>query len=86
MRTGSVFEVTTPGFRFFVFEFSMNERFEDGPRTYLVSTLTPLLTLTQLQDENVRRATRDLPFGYVRVQGVSVTNQIGRSETFRFRR
>ena len=28
----------------------------------------------------------DLPFGYVRVQGVSVTNQIGRSETFRFRR
>jgi hypothetical protein len=85
-RTGSVFEVTTPGFRFFVFEFSLNERFDDGPRTYLVSTLTPSLTLSRLDDENIRRATRDLPFGYVRVQGISVTNQIGRSETFRFRR
>jgi hypothetical protein len=85
-RTGSVFEVTTPGFRFFVFEFSLNERFDDGPRTYLVSSLSPLLTLSRLDDLNIRRATRDLPFGYVRVQGISVTNQIGRSETFRFRR
>ena len=85
-RTGSVFEVTTPGFRFFVFEFSINERFDDGPRTYLVSTTSPLLTLSRLDDQNILRATRDLPFGYVRVQGVSVTNQIGRSETFRFRR
>lgn len=85
-RTGSVFTALTPGYRLFVFQFSMNERFDDGPRTYVVQSATPGLTLTQLQDDGIRRATRDLPFGYVRVMGVGVTNQIGTSETHRFRR
>ena len=34
----------------------------------------------------VRRAVRDLPFGYVRVRAVTATNQIGTSAAHRFRR
>lgn len=85
-RTGSVFQALTPGYRLFVFQFSMNERFDDGVRTYVVQSPAPTLTLTHLEDEGIRRATRDLPFGYVRVMGVGVTNQVGTSETHRFRR
>lgn len=86
VKTGSVFEVLNGGFRLFLFEFSINENFEEGLRTYAVSSDTALLVLSRLQAENVGRAVRDLPFGYVRVQGVTTTNQTGISEPYRFRR
>jgi hypothetical protein len=86
VKPGAKFEVLTPGFRLIIFEFSMNERFDAGLRTYAVSSDAALLTLTRLQAENVGRAVRDLPFGYVRVRGVTATNQIGSSAAFRFRR
>ena len=86
VKTGSKFEVLTQGFRLLIFEFSMNDRFDTGLRTYAVSSDAAILTLSRLQAENVGRAVRDLPFGYVRVRGVSATNQIGTSNAFRFRR
>lgn len=85
-KTGSVFEVLTTGFRLFLFEFSINTEFVPGPRTYTASGEGPLLVLSQLQAENVGRAVRDLPFGYVRVRAVTTTNQIGISDPYRFRR
>jgi hypothetical protein len=86
LKAGSVFEVPTAGFRLFLFQFSINERFDGGLRTYGVSSPTPRLALSRLQAENVGRAVRDLPFGYVRVLAVTATNQIGTSDSFRFRR
>ena len=62
------------------------ELFDVGPRTYTVSSVGPKLTLSRLQAENIGRAVRDLPFGYVRVRAVTTTNQLGTSEAFRFRR
>jgi hypothetical protein len=86
VKTGAVFTVLSSGFRLYVFEFSINENFEEGLRTYAISTATPMLILTRLQAENVGRAVRDLPFGYVRVRGVTATNQFGVSDPYRFRR
>jgi hypothetical protein len=86
VKTGSVFNVTSSGFRLYVFEFSINTSFEEGLRTYAVSATAPMLILTRLQAENIGRAVRDLPFGYVRVTGVTTTNQFGVSEPYRFRR
>lgn len=86
LRTGSSFEVTGGGYRLFLFEFSINERFDSGLRTFAVSSGGPALTLTRLQAENVGRAVRDLPFGYVRVRAVTATSQLGTSGVIRFRR
>jgi hypothetical protein len=86
VKTGSSFTVSTAGFRLFVFEFSINTNFEEGLRTYAASTTSATLVLTRLQAENVGRAVRDLPFGYVRVRGLTTTNQFGVSEPYRFRR
>jgi hypothetical protein len=86
VKTGSVFQVLTAGYRLFVYEFSINERFDAGPRTTTVASPTALLTLTQLDAENVGRAVRDLPFAYMRVRGVTATNQIGTSTPARLRR
>jgi hypothetical protein len=86
LKTGSVFEVTSAGFRLVVFEFSINENFETGLRTYAVSSATTALTLNQLQAENVGRAVRDLPFVYVRASGITATNQTGTSDPYRIRR
>ena len=86
VKTGSSFSVLNTGFRLFIFEFSINANFEEGLRTYAVSTATSPLVLTRLQAENVGRAVRDLPFGYVRVRGLTATNQFGVSEPYRFRR
>ena len=86
VKTGSVFEALTAGFRLFVYEFSINERFDAGPRTATVASPTAVLTLTQLDAENVGRAVRDLPFAYMRVSGVTATNQIGTSTPVRLRR
>jgi len=86
VKTGSVFQVLSAGFRLFLFEFSINDQFVPGPRTYTAASTGPLLVLSQLQAENVGRAVRDLPFGYVRVRAVTATNQIGTSDPYRFRR
>ena len=86
VKTGSVFEVLTTGYRLFLFEFSMNERFDAGLRTHTISESGLLLTLSRLDAENVRRAVRDLPFGYVRVRAVTATSQLGTSAVYRFRR
>jgi hypothetical protein len=86
VKTGSMFTTASSGLRLLVFDFSINSNFEPGPRTYSVSNDTGTLGLTRLQAENIGRAVRDLPFGYVRVQGVTTTNQIGVSEPYRFRR
>jgi hypothetical protein len=86
VKTGSVFEALTAGFRLFVYEFSINERFDAGPRTATVASPTAVLILTQLDAENVGRAVRDLPFAYMRVSGVTATNQIGTSTPVRLRR
>jgi hypothetical protein len=86
LRTGSAFEVPSSGFRLFLFEFSINDRFEPGLRTLGVASAAPRLVLTRLQAENVARAVRDLPLGYVRVRAVTATNQIGISAPARFRR
>jgi hypothetical protein len=86
VKTGSVFSVVSAGFRLYVFEFSINESFEAGLRTYMVSSMDPTLILTRLQAENVGRAVRELPFGYVRVRGLTATNQFGISDPYRFRR
>ena len=72
--------------RLVVFEFSINENFEPGPRTYAVSSAGTALTLTRLQAENVGRAVRDLPWAYVRASGITATNQTGVSDPYRIRR
>lgn len=86
VKTGCVFEVLSAGFRLFLFEFSINERFDAGLRTATVATGASPLTLSRLDAERVARAVRDLPFGYVRVRAVTATNQIGASAPVRFRR
>jgi|GEM_PF-5519499 len=86
IKTGSVFEVLTSGFRLYIFEFSINELFEEGLRTYAVSSTGATLALTRLQAENVGRAVRDVPWAYVRVRGLTTTNQFGVSEPYRARR
>lgn len=86
LKPGSVFEVTGSGYRLFLFEFSINERFDAGLRTFSVAGNDPLLTLSRLQAENVGRAVRDLPFGYVRVRAVTATSQVGTSAVVRVRR
>ena len=86
LKTGSVFEAVTSGYRLFLFEFSINERFDPGLRTYTASSGGSLLTLSRLQAVNVGRAVRDLPFGYVRVRAVTATSQLGTSATHRYRR
>jgi hypothetical protein len=86
LKTGSVFEVSSAGFRLLVFEFSINESFETGLRTYAISSAGPVLTLTRDQAESIGRAVRDLPFAYVRVSGVTATNQTGVSDPYRIRR
>jgi hypothetical protein len=86
VKTGSVFEVLTAGYRLFLFEFSINERFDAGVRTCTAASGTPLFALLQRDAERIGRAVRDLPFGYVRVRAVTATNQIGSSATVRFRR
>jgi hypothetical protein len=48
--------------------------------------MDPTLVLTQLQAENVGRAVRDLPFTWMRVQGVTTTNLTGVSQPIRLRR
>jgi len=86
LKTGAAFEVKTPGFRLFVFEFSINDRFDAGLRTFDVESSAALTTLTRLQARDVGRAVRDLPFGFVRVRAVTATDQIGTSDAARFRR
>lgn len=86
VKTGSVFSAVGSGFRLYVFEFSINTDFEPGLRTYMIATADPILILSRLQAENVGRAVRDLPFGFVRVRGLTVTNQFGTSDPYRFRR
>ena len=86
VKTGSVFEALTTGFRLFLWDFSINERFDVGLRTITISSPNALLTLTQLDAENVGRAVRDLPFVYMRVRGVTATNQTGTSIPVRLRR
>jgi hypothetical protein len=86
LKTGSVFEAVTAGYRLFLFEFSINERFEVGPRTHTVADTGSRLVLTRLDAENVGRAVRDLPFGYVRVRAVTATSQLGSSAAKRYRR
>lgn len=86
VKTGSVIEAVTGGYRLFLYEFSINERFDAGIRTHTVAGSGPRLTLSRLDAENVRRAVRDLPFGYVRVRAVTATSQLGASAVVRFRR
>jgi hypothetical protein len=86
VQTGSVFEVLSGGFRLFLFEFSVNDRFDEGVRTFTVSSDGPLMTLTRLQNEGVARAVRDMGSGYVRARAVTATNLIGTSQPVRFRR
>jgi hypothetical protein len=85
-KTGSVFEALTAGYRLFLFEFSLNERFDVGLRTCTVANGAALLTLSHQDVERIGRAVRDLPFGYVRVRAVTATNQIGSSAAYKFRR
>jgi hypothetical protein len=85
-KTGAVFEALTPGYRLFLFEFSMNERFDQGLRTCTVASGTARLALSRRDAERIGRAVRDLPFGYVRVRAVTATNQIGASVAHRFER
>jgi hypothetical protein len=85
-KTGAVFEALTAGYRLFLFEFSLNERFDQGLRTCTVASGTALLTLSRRDAERIGRAVRALPFGYVRVRAVTATNQIGASVAHRFER
>jgi len=85
-KTGAVFEAVTAGYRLFLFEFSLNERFDVGVRTCTVPSDVAILALSRRDAERVGRAVRDLPFGYVRVRAVTATNQIGSSAAVRFRR
>jgi hypothetical protein len=86
VRTGSVVQITSLGYRLFMFEFSINANFDAGLRTYVVTSDSPQLTLSRLQELAIGRAVRDLPFGYVRAQAVTATNLIGTSAVYRFRR
>lgn len=86
VRTGAAFEVVTAGYRVFLFEFSINERFDPGIRTHTVASSAPRITLSRLDAENVGRAVRDLPFAYLRVRAVTATSQLGSSAPLRLRR
>ena len=86
VKTGAAFEVPTAGYRLFLFEFSLNVLFEEGARSRTFASKESRFGLTRLDAESIRRAVRDLPFGYVRVRAVTATSQLGSSDPVRFRR
>jgi hypothetical protein len=86
VKPGAVFTVTSPGFRLFVFEFSLSELFTPGPRTRAVVDADGSLTLSRLQDVDIGRAFRQRHRGFVRVRAVTATNQIGISPAQAIRR
>jgi hypothetical protein len=86
VKTGALFVVQGTGFRLFVFEFSLNELFASGPRTWAIADADGSLTLSRLDAVNVERAFRALRRGYVRVRAVTATNRIAASPAQAIRR
>ena len=79
VKAGAVFTVPGTGFRLLVFEFSLNELFPAGLRTWTIAEPSGTLTLTRLDAVNVGNAFRSHHRGYVRVRAVTPTNRIGLS-------
>lgn len=77
VKTGAVFQVTDTRFRLLIFEFSLNELFAPGLRTWGIADADGMLVLSRLDAVNIGRAFREHHRGEVRVRGVTVTNRIG---------
>jgi hypothetical protein len=86
VKPGALFTVTSPGFRLFVFEFSVSELFTPGPETWTIADADGSLTLSRLDDVNIGRAYRERHRGFVRVRAVTTTNRIGISPAQAVRR
>jgi hypothetical protein len=79
VKAGARFEVTSLGYRLFLFEFSMSPAFPAGPRTWSVDDADGTLVLDRLDDENVGRAYRQRHRGWVRVRAFTATGRLGAS-------
>jgi len=86
VKPGALFTVTSPGFRLFVFEFSVSELFTPGPETWTIADADGSLTLGRLDDVNIGRAYRERHRGFVRVRAATTTNRIGISPAQAIRR
>ncbi|HYV57118.1 MAG TPA: hypothetical protein VE911_06220, partial [Candidatus Nitrosopolaris sp.] len=86
VKPGALFMVTSPGFRLFVFEFSVSELFTPGPDTWTIADADGSLTLSRLDDVNIGRAFRERHRGFVRVRAVTATDRIGVSPAQAIRR
>ena len=86
VKPGALFTVTSPGFRLFVFEFSVSELFTPGPETWTIADADGSLTLSRLDDVDIGRAYRERHRGFVRVRAVTTTNRIGISPAQAIRR
>jgi hypothetical protein len=86
VKPGALFVVTNPGFRLFVFEFSMSPLFPAGARTWSIIDADGSLTLSRLDDTNVGRAFRERHEGWVRVRAVTATDRLALSPAQSVRR
>ena len=86
VKTGALFTVASTAFRLFVFDFSLNDRFDPGLRTVSLSDADGSLVLSRLDTVNIERAFRSLHRGFVRVRAVTPTNRIATSPAQPIRR
>jgi hypothetical protein len=79
VKPGALFTVDAGGFRLFVFEFSLNDRFAAGLRTVAIPDADGVLALSRRDVAAVELAFRDARRGFVRVRAVTATNRIAAS-------
>jgi hypothetical protein len=79
VKTGALFTVDSTAFRLFVFEFSINDLFASGVRTFGVSAPTGSLTLDRQDTAAIEQAFRDAHRGFVRVRAITATNRVAAS-------
>jgi hypothetical protein len=86
VKTGALFRVPDPGFRLFVFEFSLTSLFPAGPRTLPIADDDGTLVLDRADTVAVGHAFRSRHRGWVRVRAVTATNRIALSAPASIRR
>jgi IPT/TIG domain-containing protein len=86
VKTGARFLAPAPGFRLFVFEFSLGPLFTPGRETVAIADPVGDLVLNRLQAFDVERAFREAHRGWVRVRAVTATNRIAASAAQPIRR
>jgi hypothetical protein len=86
VKTGALFTVAGTGFRLFVLELSLNDRFASGAGTVAIPDADGTITLARADTVRVERAFRALHRGFVRVRAVTPTNRLAVSAPQAIRR